>query len=179
LLLLALLLAAANLTWGATGTQPPPLEAPHAAQADQLARGESLYMFYCATCHGRQGGGLEEARLAFPEDHRFCERCHAPRGPRQLPQEAMAPNYAFSIGVAPPLWGEEALRGFGDAAALYHYARAAMPRQAPGSLDDQDYVDIVAFILAQEERLPEGRVLDAEGLESIPLHSLPEGGFSP
>ncbi|CAN5493243.1 hypothetical protein BH24DEI1_BH24DEI1_09540 [soil metagenome] len=167
LLSVALLLVASSLTWS-EGIKPPPLEAPHETSAEQVARGEALYMFYCTTCHGRQGKGLEEARTAFPEEHRFCERCHAPRNPRQLAQEAMTPEYAFSVGIAPPLWGAGALRNF-DAAAFYHYARAAMPRQAPGSLSGQDYLDIVAFILAQVERLPEGAVLDERTIEAVPL----------
>lgn len=170
--LCGLLLALFGLTWS-EGRKPAPLAAPHETRADQLERGEALYLFHCTTCHGRQGDGLDEARLAFPEEHRVCERCHMPRNPRQLAQERMTPDYAFSVGVAPPLRGAGALSSFGTAGALYHYVRAAMPRQAPGSLRDEDYLDIVAFVLALGERRQEAglgdEVLDVEGAWSIRL----------
>ena len=68
----------------------PAREAPAAATSDAtvdaaLAAGRSLYAFDCSVCHGPTGGGLEEARLAFPPEHRRCTRCHKPNNPVVMP----------------------------------------------------------------------------------------------
>ena len=52
-------------------------------------------------------------------------------------------------GVAPVLAGERFTRTFGDATleSLFTTIKTTMPRTAPGSLTDSDYVDIVAHLL--------------------------------
>lgn len=111
--------------------------------------GAAQYDYHCASCHGATGRGLAEARTAFPESDRRCERCHRPNNPAVLPPSALRPNDAFSLGRAPALLGEEAeLRSFGSAVALYDYLRATMPRFAPGSLREDTYLRITAFLSA-------------------------------
>ena len=110
-------------------------------------RGAALYAEHCAVCHGETGQGLSEARLAFPEDHRRCESCHRPHNPPQMDLQAMHSRNAFSIGDAPALLGEGALANFSDEGVLRSYIRATMPRPFPGSLSDQDYADLSAFLL--------------------------------
>jgi mono/diheme cytochrome c family protein len=75
---------------------------------------------------------------------------------------------AFSIGVPPPLAGE-ALGHFGTAAALHAYLRAAMPRYAPGTLSEESYWDVTAFLLELSGKLPPGLTLSPENAESIRL----------
>ena len=52
-------------------------------------------------------------------------------------------------GVAPVLEGERFTRAFGDATleSLFTTIKTTMPRTAPASLPDSDYVDIVAHLL--------------------------------
>lgn len=60
-------------------------------------------------------------------------------------------------GNAPVLAGERFVRLFGDGSlqALFTSIRTTMPRQAPGSLSDADYVDIVAHLMRANGH-PEG-----------------------
>lgn len=52
-----------------------------------------------------------------------------------------------------------------DAAAFYNFISGSMPRHAPGSLSDEEYVDILAFIMdgvgfpAGEDDLPPDRTI--------------------
>src|SRR5690606_37640325 len=41
------------------------------------------------------------------------------------------------------------IAGYPDASLFYNYISTAMPANAPGSLTDQQYVDIVAYLLAE------------------------------
>jgi hypothetical protein len=52
-------------------------------------------------------------------------------------------------GVAPVLTGERFMRVFGDATldSLFTTIKTTMPRDAPGSLADGDYVDVIAHLL--------------------------------
>lgn len=129
---------------------------PPLRSVSQLARGRSIFALRCAVCHGETGRGLEEARLAFPEDHRRCESCHKPGNPdrqAELPNSfetmrgRVAVGNAFAIGSAPPLRGPGTLSAFKDAAALQRYIRAAMPRHAPGTLNGEQGYALTAFIL--------------------------------
>ena len=122
----------------------------------RVVRGKQIFALRCAVCHGDTGGGLAEARLAFPEDHRRCESCHKPGNPGlkaemlgsfETVRGRVPVGNAFSIGVAPPLQGEGALKAFGDAAALQAFIRAAMPRHAPGSLSNEQSRALSAFLL--------------------------------
>ena len=110
-------------------------------------RGAVLYAEHCAVCHGKTAQGFSEARLAFPEDHRRCESCHRPNNPPQMDLLAMHSRNAFSVGEAPALVGEGALTAFPNEAALRSYISKTMPRPFPGSLSEQDYADLSAFLL--------------------------------
>ena len=135
----------------------------------QLVSGAEHYAFHCAVCHGESGLGLSEARLAFPEDHRYCEGCHRPHNPRRMTLEQMTPHFAFSLGDPPALVGEEALSPFPNALALFHYLRAAMPRHEPGHLDDEAYLAITAYLLHLNGLWTGERALDIEEAASISL----------
>jgi mono/diheme cytochrome c family protein len=60
-------------------------------------------------------------------------------------------------GVAPVLAGDRFTRSFGDATldSLFTTIKTTMPRDAPGSLSDGDYVEIVAHLL-RSNSYPDG-----------------------
>ena len=64
-----------------------------------------------------------------------CAGCHGP---------------SSSDPDAPLLLAPGSLKGYPHAAAAFQYARDSMPNDAPGSLPDQDYWDVLAFILQQQ-----------------------------
>ncbi len=130
----------------ALGDEPPSV--PSVASNEQVARGEELYKTKCAVCHGATALGFDEARAAFPEEDRHCERCHKPNNTREWNQKTIIHNNMFSLGTPPALRGESTLHALKDAGALFHYMRATMPRYAPGRLTDEQYLDITAFLLA-------------------------------
>jgi mono/diheme cytochrome c family protein len=138
---------------------------PAAAEgAGQATRGAEVYAFSCATCHGPTGQGFEEAVASFPEGHRDCARCHHPGNAAQMPGSQVGlSEMAFALGDPPPLADRERLARFGTAGALYEFVRAAMPRWAPASLDDADYLDVTAHLLRLAGLLGEEETLDAAG----------------
>lgn len=178
LLPLALLCLSA-LTFSATPVSERPSANPPKlplTQAKQLSSARRLYALHCTVCHGDTGGGLEEARLAFPEDHRRCESCHKPGNPDlqadmqnsfELMRGRVAVGNAFAIGEAPPLKGEGALSAFGDAAALSTYIHAAMPRYAPGALNERQSLALSALLLKWNRALPEGAVLTRDNAAEV------------
>lgn len=149
-LLVSVLVLASALTLVAASegsSALPPALSPVPGSSEQVKRGAELYDWNCAVCHGDTALGFAEAREAFPEDHRRCQRCHKPNNPARMSLEAMSPHNAFSVGDPPALRGEGTLQAFPHALALYSYIRATMPRYEPGRLNDSEYWDITAFLL--------------------------------
>lgn len=136
-----------------------------------LAAGEDAYARNCSVCHGPTGGGIEEARLAFPPDERRCTRCHRPSNPVVQPlDQPFADNDMFSIGEPPPLHATaERPGGMAAAAApeaLFAYVKATMPRYDPGRLGDDAYWALTAHLLALNGRSAElPRVVELAGRE--------------
>ncbi len=159
--------------------KPAPIVETRTRLKAQIARGRSIFALRCAACHGDTGRGLEEARLAFPEDHRRCESCHKPNNPKLQTQMGSRSfetvrgrsvrGNAFAIGNAPPLHGEGALKAFGDAGALQAYIRAAMPRHAPGTLNGEQSYALAAFVAKLNRALPEDVVVDEKSAVKIKL----------
>ncbi len=115
----------------------------------QAVEGAALFAHHCSACHGDTGGGIEEARLSFPESHRNCVRCHKPNNPSTMPLEETTPRNAFNVGLAPPVVGRGfELSKYGSGAGLYAYVHATMPRPFPAALDEDTYLAIVAFLMA-------------------------------
>ena len=71
-----------------------------------------------------------------------CTRCHG----RRLTGAADDPD----MKSAPPLARASFLRNWGGRtlATLFEYTRATMPQNNPGSLSDQEYIDIIAYMLS-------------------------------
>lgn len=122
------------------------------ATLEVLRAGEELFAANCAVCHGASGGGISEARLAFPPDHRHCTRCHKPNNQVVMPLSQMVNDHdMFSIGRPPRLRGE-GMSVTAPPQALFAYVRATMPRYEPGRLSDTDYWKIVAFLTDLNQR---------------------------
>lgn len=138
------------------GSSPSASPADHLRSAmirggnDQVRRGAALFDRNCAVCHGDSGLGLQEARAAFPQDHRHCTRCHKPNNPVVMSLEQVheegRDHDLFPIGDPPPLRGEGALASLRTPTALFHYTRATMPRYRPGTMRDEEYLDVTAFL---------------------------------
>ncbi|MGQ9840779.1 MAG: hypothetical protein ACUVR4_09705 [Anaerolineae bacterium] len=115
---------------------PPPTVFP----PTQVDLGAQVYWFRCMVCHGDRGQGLtEEWRSAWDPAHRDCwqSRCHASNHP---PEGFQLPYYA------PPLIGPGTLARFATLAELHDYLAVQMPWQAPGSLPQEEYWQLVAYL---------------------------------
>jgi LPXTG-motif cell wall-anchored protein len=119
---------------------PPTVPAP--TQADD---GAQLYWLNCQPCHGDVGQGLTDAadddwRAQYPLDDQYCwnSGCH---GAKPYEDGFTLPKQV------PALIGEATLSRFVTAADLYDYVRVAMPRQAPSTLSDGEYLSIVAYLV--------------------------------
>ena len=98
-----------------------------------------------------------------------CGRCHgyllngAPDDPDMLP--------------APPIAGDKFLRKWNGTslAALFEYTRTTMPAINPGSLSDQEFIDLLSYMLSVsampsgDEELP----VEAARLEGLRLLARP------
>jgi cytochrome c len=98
-----------------------------------------------------------------------CDRCHG----SNLDGAAVDPDTL----PAPPVAGPKFLRKWDgrSLAALYEYTRATMPTNNPGFLTEQEFVDIIAYMLAASGALPGETDLksDARTLAQIVVSSAP------
>jgi|GEM_PF-2146169 len=134
--------------------------------ATQAARGEAVWNNHCAECHypeeysngylyawsGENVFDLYARGEAVWNNH--CAECHYP--------EEYSNGYLYA-------WSGE------NVFDLYAYLRITMPYLAPGTLEDEQYVDVTAFLLSQN-LLPAGDAelaVDRESLQGI----LIEGPF--
>jgi cytochrome c len=146
---------------------PPTVENP--GQADE---GAQLYWLNCQPCHGDRGQGLtDEWRAQYPPEDQNCwgRGCHGERPYENgftLPQQV------------PAVIGEGSLTRFQTAGQLYDFVRAAMPYQAPGSLSDEEYLAITAF-LARAQGMENGRSLRADTVAEVPLRPQSEATPDP
>ncbi|HSJ56590.1 MAG TPA: cytochrome c [Anaerolineae bacterium] len=86
-------------------------------------------------------------------DH--CASCHGEQG---------------EGGVGPALMGDRArLNVYGTADALYSYVHRAMPQNAPGSLSDEQYLQVVTLLLLENDYVQADTPVSREGLSEIEL----------
>ncbi|HZW04477.1 MAG TPA: c-type cytochrome [Anaerolineaceae bacterium] len=115
---------------------------PDATQADY---GEQYYRYVCQSCHGDVGRGLTAEWIAqwAPDDQNCWQtKCHAASHP---PDGFTIPRYV------PPIMGEDALLTYRTAFDLYNYIRNAMPFQAPGTMLEEEYWAVTAYLLRENE----------------------------
>lgn len=85
---------------------------------------------------------------------------------------ALYVQYCFAChlpGSVGPELTRELLASMGTARALFNFIRTAMPQNAPGSLTDQEYWDILAHMLAEAGLLPAEMRPGPETADSIRL----------
>lgn len=84
-----------------------------------------------------------------------CVTCHGPDGQ----------------GVTgPALWGaKENLAKYGDAGTMYNFIHRTMPFDKPGSLSDEEYLQVTAFLLLQNKFVQPNATLTQTGLKDIAL----------
>jgi S-disulfanyl-L-cysteine oxidoreductase SoxD len=87
-----------------------------------------------------------------------CARCHGPIDGEGL--------------TAPPLFGAEPakkLASFQTSQALYTFIRFAMPQDKPGSLLEEDYWAVLAFVLARNGFIAEDFAVGPETAHGLQL----------
>jgi mono/diheme cytochrome c family protein len=86
----------------------------------------------------------------------ICAACHGDRGQGLL---------------APALIGQLATFGrFSDTAVSYYdYIRSDMPQNAPGSLTQEQYLEVTAYLLVQNNLVQPDAAFAENGLDSIKL----------
>jgi len=108
---------------------------------DQASNGKDLYVKYCAVCHGASGGG----------------------GP--VPKQ-----FGDLAGLgAPPLVGPGRLPGMETVGQVYDFASQNMPANKPGSLNSEEYLDIISFALQANGIEPDGKPLTPASAKDIKL----------
>jgi len=113
-------------------------------------------------CHGDVGQGLtDEFRFReYPPEDTNCWKsgCH---GDRPYEDGFTLPK------TVPAIIGAGALQKFKTAQELYGFISAAMPFNAPGSLEREQYLFVTAFLLEQNRLIASGRSLDPDALSRI------------
>lgn len=143
---------------------PPPTLPENPTQADL---GEQTYYQVCLACHGNWGQGLtdEWREIGFGEDANCWQsKCHASNHPPegfQIPKEM----------PMPPLLGRGALSGLTNAKQLYQIILETMPWWYPGSLSEEEAMNLTAYIMRARKELPEGIVLAEANLEAFQMHA--------
>jgi mono/diheme cytochrome c family protein len=139
----------------------------------QADLGSHTYWANCMACHGDRGQGLtEEFRTLYPPEDRNCweSGCHGPR-----PYEN-----GFTLPAAvPALFGVGRLSRFGDAARLQAFVSAAMPWHDPGSLSQEEYWQVTAFLLRENGADPGSTSLGPDNAGGFPLPPAPEPTSAP
>jgi mono/diheme cytochrome c family protein len=128
-------------------------EPPLPANATQYERGRHLFWLNCAACHGDRGQGLtDEYRNLYVEDANCWARgCHAGHNEdKGFPIPRVVPAVISSTGTLLP---------FATPEDIFEFLRTTHPPQNPGIMSDQDYWDLVAYLLTENGRLPAGEVL--------------------
>jgi cytochrome c len=109
---------------------------------------------------GNSSAGSVSNQVAAGRDVylRECVRCHGP-----IDGEGV---------TAPALFGAEPakkLASFQTPQALYTFIRFAMPQDKPGSLPEEDYWAVLAFVLARHGLIAEDFAVGPETVEGLRL----------
>jgi cytochrome c len=133
------------------------------ANPNQAEKGSYAFWQYCLPCHGDRGQGLtEDFRQLYPPEDNYCweSGCH---GQRPYPNGWTLPT------SVPAVLGSDSLTRFDTAATLFAFVRNTMPFQAPGSLDEETYWEIVAFLVEGQGQSLGGESLGPANASAISL----------
>ena len=110
-----------------------------------VGRGAQVYATVCAVCHGATG-------IEGPND-------------RLIGRE---PREGVPFGRDPSVSGMRTIGNYWPyATTLYDYIYRAMPFDQPGSLEPNDVYALVAFLLHENEIIPEDAVMNAATLPAV------------
>jgi hypothetical protein len=140
---------------------PPPTVYPP-TQAD---RGAQDYYQICSTCHGDRGQGLTaewRAAIGGPDQNCWRSQCHG----------SVRPPEGFNFPkIVPPVIGTGVLNNFNTGLDVYHFLKLYMPYQAAGSLSDEMYWDLTAFLLRANHYYSGKQILNAQLAAAIRIRS--------
>jgi mono/diheme cytochrome c family protein len=132
--------APATPTVEAAATTPPPTPTVAAAATT-------------AAPTGAQGTSEQQVTAGQKVYTTDCESCHG----------------ASLEGVTGPPLTQSTLSRFGTAKQLVDFTSQLMPQNTPGSLSQEQYYDVTAFILDKDGLLPAGETLTTENAANIKL----------
>ena len=150
-----LLAGSAMMLAGCGGTEAAPTEPPETDAAPEPAASPTTAPADTPT---PEVEGTPADTLAMSGEEVYaaeCAQCHGELG------EGL---------VGPALIGDAAsLEVYSTAQGLYDYVHLTMPQDAPGSLTDQQYLEVVTFLLLQNNVVQGNTSISEEGLGDIPL----------
>ena len=143
-----------------SGLKAPPTVYP----PTQISLGSQVYYQVCMACHGDRGQGLTDewrGQLDLPDQNCWQSKCHAANHP---------PGGFVFPKVVPAVVSPAVIYRFNTALDLYQFIKTKMPFQAPGSLKDEEYWQLTAF-LVQANGIDLGqRTLDLRNAAQVTLH---------
>lgn len=120
-----------------------------------VAQGASIYASRCATCHGADGKGGPN----FPSFLNY-----------PLVGKDPDPRRTFRFGLGEPDTPPRTIGNYWPyATTVYDYINRAMPLYAPGSLKPDEVYSLVAWLLYQNEIIPEHAVMNKETLPQVKM----------
>jgi len=121
---------------------------PMPMDATEADIGAEIYRLVCRDCHGDRGQGLtDEFRATWDPKDQNCwqSKCHSP---------PLRPEGFFLPHYIPAIIGPNTLARFEGAADLQEFIQKNMPWHDPGSLTQEEYWQLTAFILRENELDP-------------------------
>ena len=131
--------------------------------ATQVEIGAEIYRLVCSTCHGDVGQGLtDEWRARVDPENQNCwqSKCHVSNHP---PDGFVLPR------DIPSVTGERVAARFSNALNLYQFVSVTMPYHVPGTMLDEEYWQVTAFLLALNGIEMGDTVLDASNAAEVLL----------
>ncbi len=118
-----------------------------------LAAALTVSLLVAGVALGLTDAQVERGAVVFEQS---CATCHGSRG---------------NDGFATPLKGPGTLVRFASTRELYDYTSATMPLAAEGSLTERQYLDVIAWMLAQRGQATGNVELSLATLDDTPLHA--------
>jgi mono/diheme cytochrome c family protein len=118
---------------------------------EQAAKGAETFRLQCARCHGPNGQGVTAVYKDLTAPPLI--------GPGALPK-------------APRPYQRVRHFDFLNVRDVYEFASSVMPLDQPASLYDNDYWDVIAYILDSDGFKPDGKELNADTAENIKIGTI-------